>query len=452
MKRFLLLSVLALFLNAPSWAYDFSAVNDDGVTIYYNYISDSEVMVTYRNGYYAYSGDVDIPETVTHNGVTYTVTSIGYEAFCGCTNLTRVVIPNSVTEILDYSFYECTGLVGVNIPNGVTKICEGAFYKCTGLTSMTIPESVTEIGKEAFYRCSKMKGVTIPENVTTIGEGAFYNCSGLTGTLTIPENMTTINADTFYGCSGLTEVTIPNSVTEIGEYAFYGCTSLKTLTLEDGEETLMMTTSSYYTPFTDCPIKTLYMGRNVSHSGAISPFEDNPKLVSLTIGESVTEIGTFAFEDCTGLKNVIIPNSVEIIDDCAFYGCTGLTRVSIGSGVFLIRGWAFYGCTALERIYSLNPDPPTCEDSEVFEEVPTSTCTLYVPKGTKEVYSNAKGWRRFLNIKETTVDAVADITTNGNAEAVGYYTTDGKKVSQPRRGNIYIIRYSDGTAKKVLVK
>jgi Flp pilus assembly protein protease CpaA len=153
------------------------------------------------------------------------VTSIGSDAFFYCSGLTSVTIPNSVTSIGQYAFRECSGLTSVTIPNSVTSIGGGAFGYCSSLTSVTIPNSVTTIGVGAFQDCSGLTSVTIPNSVTTIGVGAFSGCSGLTS-VTIPNSVTSIGSDAFFYCSGLTSVTIPNSVTTIGNYAFQYCTGL----------------------------------------------------------------------------------------------------------------------------------------------------------------------------------------------------------------------------------
>jgi hypothetical protein len=130
--------------------------------IYYKITSYREVAVTYRgdsndNQYdKEYSGVVSIPSSVTYNGTTYSVTSIG-----------------------DRAFYDCS-LWDVTIPNSVTSIGDRAFYKCSSLTSVTIPNSVTSIGEDAFSYCSLLTSVTIPSSVTSIGDSAFKNCKSLT--------------------------------------------------------------------------------------------------------------------------------------------------------------------------------------------------------------------------------------------------------------------------------
>ena len=202
--RAVLTAVLSLVATIAT-AHDFEV---DG--IYYNDNCDGTVSVTYKGSSYneytnEYTGDVTIPSSVTYSGTTYSVTSIGEDAFWGCSGLTSVNIPNSVTSIGDYTFYKCSGLTSVTIPNSVTSIGNSVFLYCSGLTSVTIPNSVTSIGKYAFYGCSGLTSVTIPNSVTSIGNYAFQ------------------------GCSGLKSVTIPNSVTSIGNWAFSGCRGLKSI-------------------------------------------------------------------------------------------------------------------------------------------------------------------------------------------------------------------------------
>ncbi len=181
-----------------------------------------------------YEGDLspsilNISTNVTIDGISYSVTSIGFSAFENCDNLQSVTIPNSVTNIGLSAFRNCSSLQSVTIPNSVTSIGNYAFRNCSNLQSVTIPNSVTSIGMYAFSGCSNLQSVTIPNSVTSIGSSAFQN-SGLTS-VTIPNSVTSIANSAFNGCVRLQAVTIPNSVTSIEDGAFDGCYDLTSITI-----------------------------------------------------------------------------------------------------------------------------------------------------------------------------------------------------------------------------
>ncbi|MBO4804237.1 MAG: leucine-rich repeat protein [Muribaculaceae bacterium] len=164
------------FSNVTEVAYDFEV---DG--IYYNVTGSGTVEVTYMTSNYdSYSGEVNIPPTVTYDGVTYTVTAIGNNAFRLSESLTAVTIPNTVTNIKSYAFHYCKGLTHVEIPNSVTKIGSCAFWLCLGLQEVIIPNSVTSIGSMGFRNCSALTRVVIGKNVTSIGSTCFYYCPDIT--------------------------------------------------------------------------------------------------------------------------------------------------------------------------------------------------------------------------------------------------------------------------------
>ncbi len=179
------------------------------------------------------SGDISIPATITGGENTYTVTSIGDNAFVSCSGLTSVTIPGSVTSIGNRAFWDCSGLTSVDIPDGVTSIGDYAFWNCSGLTSVDIPDSVTSIGNYAFSWCSGLTSVDIPDGVTSIGYYAFGGCSSLTE-VTIPDSITSIGGYAFGGCIALTKITFEGTVPENwGDSPFYDCDAVKTVYLSD---------------------------------------------------------------------------------------------------------------------------------------------------------------------------------------------------------------------------
>ncbi|MCR4784351.1 MAG: leucine-rich repeat protein [bacterium] len=162
------------------------------------------------------------------------VTSIGDDAFSGCSSLSSVVIPDSVTSIGDHAFCDCRGLSSVVIPDSVTSIGDHAFSGCSSLSSVVIPDSVTSIGDGSFHGCSSLSSVVIPDSVTSIGASAFSYCRGLSSVI-IPDSVTSIGASAFTACDNLSSIVIPDSVASIGKGIFENifreyCKNLKAIT------------------------------------------------------------------------------------------------------------------------------------------------------------------------------------------------------------------------------
>ncbi len=332
--------------------YNYFNKNDVGEGLFYHcpltsiYLGRNLDYPTYKAGGYSPFYKTSVVSLTIGNSVT----SIGDNAFMWCSELTSVTIPNSVTSIGKDAFTYCTGLTSVTIGNSVTSIGDYAFSDCSGLTSLSIGNSVTSIGNNAFMWCSELTSVTIPNSVTSIGNDAFLHCTGLTS-LSIGNSVTSIGDYAFCACSGLTSLSIGNSVTYIGDHAFFECSSLSTLILEDGSKTLTIGSNYLWSEeLFDCPLTTLYLGRNISYPTDNSPFYNKKTLTSLTIGKTVTRIPESAFASCKGLTSLKIPNSVTSIGNDAFSACSGLTSVSIGNSVTSIGDYAFSDCSGLTSL------------------------------------------------------------------------------------------------------
>ena len=221
----------------------------------------------------------------------------------------------------------------------------------------------------------------------------------------------------YSGCSGLTSVNIPNSVTSIGERAFANCSGLTSVTIEDGAQTLSLSTSYLPSPFLHCPIESLYLGRNLSYSSSYPPFRDNTKLTKLTIGNSVTSIGSSAFYGCSGLTSVNIPNSVKTIGENAFYGCSIIKEIRIGNGIKDIKKEAFANCPKLEDVYCYAVRyPETATDA--FKDSYIDYVILHVPAEGVEPYSKQEPWSGFRKVIAIEAPEPSDYTLS----AAGYAT------------------------------
>ncbi|MDD2192334.1 MAG: leucine-rich repeat domain-containing protein, partial [Bacteroidales bacterium] len=195
------------------------------------------------------TGDITIPNTVTHNSNTYTVTSIGEYAFFGCDSITSITIPNSVTSIGKLAFSGCKEATSITVPNSVTSISEGAFRQCRKLTSINIPNSITIIENNTYSECNGLTSITLPNSLITIGQNAFTSCINLTSII-IPNSVTSIGIRAFQNCYRITSLTLPNSLTSIEDLAFDACTGIASITSDALIPPIIESSSFYRVPKT----------------------------------------------------------------------------------------------------------------------------------------------------------------------------------------------------------
>lgn len=488
MKKSLLL-LIAAFATLVASAHDFEV---DG--IYYNITSEEakQAEVTFEGDdywqYEEYFGSITIPATVSYEGVDYSVTSIGDEAFCSCESLTDIILPTSVTSIKYSAFLACENLNNITFPQGVKSIGDYAFSGCYRLTDITIPTSVTNIGASAFEECSSLTDITIPESVTSIGGEAFHETPWYNNlpddviyvgkvlykyksampnitALEVKEGTISIADRAFENCSSLTDITLPESVTSIGSDAF--ANTAWDDNLPDG---MVYVGKILYKYKNTMPDNTAIAVKEGTISIANSAFEDCSGLTSITIPESVMSIGASAFAYCSNLTSITIPESVKSIGDYAFESCSSLTDItlsqgvaSIGEGAFSdcssltditlpetvtnIEGLAFYYCNSLTDVYCYAKVVPMVHSDTFFFGSNPEKATLHVPASALEAYQTTNPWNRFrVIVSFGDVGTSVDDPEFHTQSSTLIYDLHGNHIEKAEKG-IYIVN-----GKKVVIK
>jgi len=354
---------ILLAIGLQTQAHDFSVTNDNK-TIYYKITSVTypyTVAVTYKGASCTsfnneYTGDINILSSITHDGITYSITSIDFYAFYCCSGLTSVTIPNSITSIKESAFEDCIGLNSINIPSSINSIGINAFKGCSNLIYLNVDDSNNNFSSYNGILYSKVMDtliccpagktgiVNIPNTVTNIAGHAFYKCCGLRSVST-GSQVISIENNAFSGCNELNSIFISNSVILIGDYAFSNCSGL----------------DSVYIP------------------------------------NSVISIGNSAFSRCENLRTVHIGESIYSIGDDAFFGCFNLKSLDLPKYVNNIGEYVVANCFNLSSISSRAISPPRITQNTFFgvpRDIP-----LFVPETSLLDYQHAPYWSEFKNIQ-----------------------------------------------------
>ena len=346
-------------------------------------------------------GTVVIPDSITVGyGYEYPVKSIGRDAFSDCTDITEVVIPDSVSTIGQDAFYNCSGLTSLNISDGVTEIDSYAFYKCSGLTDVNIPESVKYIRKAAFGECSNLKSITInnPEcyisgerstisNIrysdvdTDVGYAFYGTIYGYTGS-TAQKYTANKSSYTFKALDEpevtrtsattnitTTQTTVTTSVIKtesqppVTSRTTYEVSATETTRTTTSRATTSATTSTWLATSSSAEPTYRYgdLRYRINNSNGYAEIVDCDSSAegTVVIPSAVTcygteypveKIGQYAFYYCKNITEVDIPDSVTEIGESAFARCTSLTEVDIPDSVTEIERWAFSMCTNLTDV------------------------------------------------------------------------------------------------------
>ena len=439
------------------------------------------------------------------------IRSFGESCFYGCSSLKSISLPDGITSLGECCFVDYSSLTSVDLPSSITSLGDNVFNGCYNLKSICLPDGLTSIGDKCFYRCENLESIKLPLGINSLGKGCFWHCSSLSS-ISLPQKLTSLGTGCFRGCSSLTNidlscitslgalvladcsklknVKLPSGITSLGAYFFDGCSSLESIDLPSGLNSLG------YCCFRDCSSLTnIYLPLGLTTLGGNSTPEDTDmgsgpvhetesdrflhgcfsgcsSLTSINLPSGITSLGGDCFSGCRSLTNINLPSGITSLGDNCFFGCrsltsiklpsgitslgdrcfrdcSSLTNVSLPSGINSLGEYCFLGCKGLASIYMYAEKLPTMGNM-VFENCDADNCTLYVPKGTIDMYRQSD-FGYFKNIVELDATGINNPAASTNLKEVYRYTTNGRRLLTPTKG-INVVKYSNGMVKKELVK
>lgn len=368
---------------------------------------------------------------------------MGSDLFVGCDSLTSVTLPKSLKNHNYFSFPADDNLTSILIDDSnpyyssdgsalFDKYKTKMLFAVKTLREYAIPSSVSEISDNAFYNCRHLKTLVLPLRLKSVNAYHFLSCDSLYS-ISIDENNPYLCSDgsvlynkdkseLVFVCHTVRKMSIPSSVTKIGGYAFYGCTNLTSIELPSG----------------------------VTEIGDYA-FYNCTDLSSLKLPSGVNWIGSYAFSGCKSLTSVTLPSGVKDVGPLTFYGCESLRSINLPSDLKYISGEAFKGCTGLTSIYAFMEKPCKIEET-TFDNETKINATLYVPKGSLLDYWDDNEWKKFMNIEEFDVTSIGSLNISANdVQEVSRYSDNGQRLNTPAKG-LNIVKYNNGTVKKIMVK
>ena len=420
-----LFTVMSMAANAEVIEYR----TDDG----FKYNLDTEEKTAELAKFSGSQKKVVIPESVTYNDVTYSVTSLGNACFNGCSSLTSITIPSSVTSLGDRCFNGCKSLTSIDIPSSVTSLGDYCFENCTSLKTVTC-EIATPINGNFFGWCTLFQATLYVPVASLDAYRTTSPWSGFRAILPIEPLKMTVDTDTkeaaletvnfvedgnvvipssvevegvtytvtsianeaFKGVDDVETVTLPRTLKEIGSAAFSGCKALKEVVVSEAATSSKVSAVRY---------------------GKIQ------RVATRAAGDGM-RIGERTFADCPVLAAVTMPSTVTTIGDNVFDNCESLKNVT---------------CEAA-----------SCPAVNTFGEFPISEATLTVPVGSLSQYSTTNPWSLFGKIQDSDgTTGISSATAHDGNDVKAVYGIDGSKRTASAKG-LNIIRMNDGTTMKVM--
>ena len=348
--------LVSVFCLTPAFALNFEV---EGVHYVVREKAPNEVEITYQKAQednYKQFTNLALPENVTYEENTYTVTAIGKAAFAYAKNLSAISIPSTVTSIENNAFYGCSKLKAVKFSKTLKSIGKGAF-QYAGVEEAILPDGLEVLGDFAFAYCERLTQLTVPSSLKFFGANAFKDCTALEK-IRFKDGLKVIGDYAFAGCKNLKAVVLPNGLKRPNKGAFTDCTALQDVTLSKDQEDLGVdvfdnctSLASIHIPSQSKYMKSTADGVLLSVDGkSLFYYPKGRHDATYTLPSDIEAIGTDAFAANQYLTQVTIPANIKEIGNDAFKGCKSLKSVRMAEGVGIIRSGAFANCKALTGI------------------------------------------------------------------------------------------------------
>ena len=414
MKKFFALFIVVIFWGyIPAYSDEFT---ENGINYLITSLESPTVSVCNLPNNDHYSGDIDIPSSVEHDGITY-----------------------SVNRIKGGAFYDCENVTSINMPNTISFIGESAFWGCTQLTKLEFPDSIKSLEIAVCYNCESLQSVELPSGIEIIGRSAFYGCKSLEG-FVVPDSVKEIDRMAFKNCYSLKKIQWGKSVEKVGSDLFTGCHSLSEVHIKD-------LSTWCKTEFASELANPLYKQGIVG--GGTKLFLNDELVDTLYIPNDIDVVRKYTFYGYTWLKSIRFPEIEIKVEDNAFSECRQLNSVYFGESTIRLGNQVFNHCEDIQYVVSKSHEPYMFWDWTFYKPI-YGKCTLFIPTGTKEIYASTSGWKNFTKVKETDVDdpglkvslkvsgegkvSVNDVNVEDNNTIVVLYDTDVKFSFKPELG------------------
>lgn len=368
--------------------------------------------------------------------------TIGQSAFYGCSGITEFDFGDGIEVIGTQAFQLCSKLTEVKLPASMREIGMQAFTSCNMLSTLELNEGLVSIGAKAFMTLPMLKKVVIPGTLETMEDAAFFMCPSL-AEVEINEGVTSLGKSCFSSCSSLTSVTFPSTLKSIGDDAFT-YTGLSEIELPEGLETIGDAS------FSSCQLKEVVLPETTKSIGLLA-FSNNYPMESFIAGSALEVIGDNAFVNNANLTKIELNEGLLSIGENAMAYCDKLNTLTIPSTVTTLGKYFLNGSANLDLLVNNAVEPQVLAadifNPEVFDGY--EFVELFVPADCKSLYESAPIWSKFVTINEEESGLTNISVESKTVDAI--YDLQGRRMNDVIPG-VNIVRYTDGTTSKVVVK